>query len=92
MRRRPNCDSNGLMPKPALPVVIPVVSRVLFHKHLFASQQRTMANVHGLFSSKKKDDKDDDAEEEDENTRFVGGIGDHGGGRYVVHMNSKDMK
>ena len=38
-----------------------------------------MSNVHGLFSNKDKDDDDND----DENNRFVGGIGDRGGGRYV---------
>ena len=37
-----------------------------------------MSNVHGLFSGKKDDDSDND----DENNRFVGGIGDRGGGRY----------
>jgi len=40
-----------------------------------------MSNVHGLFSSKKKDDSDDE-EPDDSNNRYVGGIGDHGGGRY----------
>jgi hypothetical protein len=38
-----------------------------------------MANVHGLFSNKK----DDNDEEDDSNNRYVGGIGEHGGGRYV---------
>ena len=47
-----------------------------------------MSNVHDLFNSgnKKKDhddDNDDKEEQDDENTRYVGGIGDHGGGRYV---------
>jgi hypothetical protein len=40
----------------------------------------TMSNVHDLFSSK-KDDSDD---EKDENNRYVGGIGEHGGGRCVL--------
>lgn len=34
-----------------------------------------MSNVHGLHSSK-----DDDDDHDDDNNRFVGGIGDHGGG------------
>ncbi len=37
-----------------------------------------MSNVHGLFSNRK----DDDESSDDENDRFVGGIGDRGGGRY----------
>jgi hypothetical protein len=41
-----------------------------------------MSNVHGLFSGKK--DGDDDKKKKDEsNNRYVGGIGDHGGGRFV---------
>ncbi|KAL7566557.1 hypothetical protein ACA910_000627 [Epithemia clementina (nom. ined.)] len=36
-----------------------------------------MSNVHGLFSNK---DNDDDDNNDDENNRFVGGIGDRGGG------------
>lgn len=36
-----------------------------------------MSNIHGLHNSRK-----DDSDEEDENNRFVGGIGDRGGGRY----------
>jgi len=39
----------------------------------------TMSNVHGLFSAKKDGDEETS---DDENNRFVGGIGDHGGGRY----------
>lgn len=39
-----------------------------------------MANVHDLFSNK-KDDSDD--EKDESNNRYVGGIGDHGGGRWV---------
>ena len=39
-----------------------------------------MANVHGLYSNK-KDDSDD--EKDESNNRYVGGIGDHGGGRWV---------
>ncbi len=39
-----------------------------------------MSNVHGLFSRKRDEDDDDD---DDENNRYVGGIGDHGGGRYA---------
>eukprot|EP00527_Entomoneis_sp_CCMP2396_P009198 CAMPEP_0198138002 /NCGR_PEP_ID=MMETSP1443-20131203/1439_1 /TAXON_ID=186043 /ORGANISM="Entomoneis sp., Strain CCMP2396" /LENGTH=254 /DNA_ID=CAMNT_0043799617 /DNA_START=114 /DNA_END=878 /DNA_ORIENTATION=- len=35
-----------------------------------------MSNVHGLFSGKNDDDTDDD----DENNRYVGGVGDRGGG------------
>jgi len=41
-----------------------------------------MSNVHGLFS-KRNDDNDNDDEEDHSNDRFVGGIGDRGGGRYV---------
>jgi len=37
-----------------------------------------MANVHGLYSNK-NDDSDD--EKDESNNRYVGGIGDHGGGR-----------
>ena len=39
-----------------------------------------MPNVHGLFSN--RDESDGDSED-DANNRFVGGIGDHGGGRWV---------
>lgn len=35
-----------------------------------------MSNIHGLFSGKNDDDESDD-----ENNRFVGGIGERGGGR-----------
>eukprot|EP00522_Entomoneis_paludosa_P012108 CAMPEP_0172445288 /NCGR_PEP_ID=MMETSP1065-20121228/5149_1 /TAXON_ID=265537 /ORGANISM="Amphiprora paludosa, Strain CCMP125" /LENGTH=249 /DNA_ID=CAMNT_0013196087 /DNA_START=19 /DNA_END=768 /DNA_ORIENTATION=+ len=47
-----------------------------------------MSNVHGLFSGKKNDDDD---ENEDENNRFVGGIGDRGGGSgLAVQPNTDD--
>jgi hypothetical protein len=36
-----------------------------------------MSNIHGLFSGRNNDDDDSD----DENNRFVGGIGERGGGR-----------
>jgi hypothetical protein len=39
-----------------------------------------MSNVHDLFSTGKKNDDDDSSD--DENNRFVGGIGERGGGRY----------
>ena len=42
-----------------------------------------MANVHGLYSNKKKDGDDSDDEKDESNNRYVGGIGDHGGGRSV---------
>ena len=41
-----------------------------------------MANVHGLFGKKDGNNKDDD-EKDESNNRYVGGIGDRGGGRYV---------
>lgn len=37
-----------------------------------------MSNIHGLHSSRKSDSDSED----DENNRFVGGIGERGGGRY----------
>ena len=44
-----------------------------------------MSNIRGLFSDKKKDrDSDDNDSDDDGNNRFVGGIGDRGGGRYVA--------
>ena len=41
-----------------------------------------MSNVHGL-----RDDEKSDDEADDENNRFVGGIGDRGGGRFVLKLN-----
>jgi hypothetical protein len=40
-----------------------------------------MSNIRGLFSDRRSDDDDDS---DDGNDRFVGGIGDRGGGRQVV--------
>lgn len=40
----------------------------------------TMSNIRGLFSDRRSDDDDDS---DDGNDRFVGGIGDRGGGRQV---------
>ena len=44
-----------------------------------------MSNVHGLFSGKNDDSSDEGDEQrrgdDDANNRYVGGIGDHGGGR-----------
>jgi hypothetical protein len=37
-----------------------------------------MSNIRDLFSDRRSDDEDDS---DDENNRFVGGIGDRGGGR-----------
>ena len=49
-------------------------------KDLITEQQiKTLANVHGLFSSRNNDESDED----DSNNRFVGGISDRGGGRCV---------
>lgn len=39
-----------------------------------------MSNIRGLFSDRRSDDDDDS---DDGNDRFVGGIGDRGGGRQV---------
>lgn len=36
-----------------------------------------MSNIHGLHTNK------EDNDEDDANNRYVGGIGDRGGGRYV---------
>jgi hypothetical protein len=45
----------------------------------FISFILTMSNIHGLHSSRNNDSDSED----DENNRFVGGIGDRGGGRSV---------
>ena len=43
-----------------------------------------MSNVHGLFSNRNDDSSDDD--KDDGNNRYVGGIGDRGGGRCVRNL------
>lgn len=39
-----------------------------------------MPNIHGLFSSSNRKDDDSDSDRDDSNNRYVGGIGDRGGG------------
>ena len=51
-------------------------------QHSKHTKDPTMANVHGLFGKKDGNNKDDD-EKDESNNRYVGGIGDRGGGRYV---------
>jgi hypothetical protein len=43
------------------------------------NKKNTMSNVRGLYDEKSSDD-----EKDHENDRFVGGIGDRGGGRYDI--------
>lgn len=47
-----------------------------------------MANVHGLYSNKNNDSDDDD---DDGNNRFVGGIGDRGGGSGLAVRPNPDL-
>lgn len=43
-----------------------------------------MSNVHGLYSNRGRNSGEDSDDEKDEsNNRYVGGIGDRGGGRFV---------
>ena len=48
-----------------------------------------MSNVHGLHND--KDDNSDD-EKDEQNRLYVGGIGEHGGGRYVARLKEEAQR